>query len=118
MRKHHHSPNNSTRRTHSSSGPGSIPSVSPVRRKRRMPKEDILQGELMKIEPRTCNGEHGKGEAFKAWLLEIKKYFHLHDYPSRVEARISTYHLQGMTTMWWDQLKQAKHLDKKRILWR
>jgi hypothetical protein len=48
----------------------------------------------------------------------MKKYFHLHDYSSWVEARISTYNLQGKETMWWDQLKQANNLDEKRILWR
>jgi hypothetical protein len=48
----------------------------------------------------------------------MKKYFQLHDYPSHVEARISTYHLQGKETMWWDQLKQANNLDEKRISWR
>jgi hypothetical protein len=39
-----------------------------------------------------------RGEEAKAWLLEMKKYFDLHDYPSRVEARIETYNLQGKTT--------------------
>jgi hypothetical protein len=48
----------------------------------------------------------------------MKNYFQLHDYPSRVEARIATYHLQGKVSMWWDQLKKAKHLDAKRISWR
>jgi hypothetical protein len=93
--------------------------VSLVRRKiRRRHKAYILQGELKKIKPPTANGEHMKGEEVEAWLLEMKKYFQLHDYPSRVEARISTYHLQGKTSMWWDQLKQAKNLDEKRISWR
>jgi hypothetical protein len=41
----------------------------------------------------------------------------LYDDPSRVEAIIQTYHLQGKETMWWDQLEQAKHLDEKRISW-
>jgi hypothetical protein len=50
-------------------------------------------------------------------MLEIKKYFRLQDYPSRVETRIETYHLQGNATMWWDQIKQAKHLDEKRVSW-
>jgi hypothetical protein len=77
-----------------------------------------LQGELRKIKPPTFNGEHRKGEEVEAWLLEMKKYFQLHDYPSRVEARIATYHLQGKETMWWDQLKQAKHLDEKKVSWR
>jgi hypothetical protein len=48
----------------------------------------------------------------------MKKYFQLHDYPSKVEARISTYHLQGKTTMWWDHLKQAKNFDEKKVSWR
>jgi hypothetical protein len=48
----------------------------------------------------------------------MKKYSQLHDYPSWVEARIDTYHLQGKATMWWDQLKQSKNLDEKRIPWR
>jgi hypothetical protein len=50
--------------------------------------------------------------------LEMKKYLQMHDYPSRIEARISTYHLQGKEAMWWDQPKQAKNLDEKWIYWR
>jgi hypothetical protein len=50
--------------------------------------------------------------------LEMKKYFHLHDYPSQVEARISTYHLQGKEAMWWDQLKKNNKIYEKRISWR
>jgi hypothetical protein len=48
----------------------------------------------------------------------MKKCFQLHDYPSWLEARISTYYLQGKETIWWDKLKQAKNLDEKRISWR
>jgi hypothetical protein len=77
-----------------------------------------LQSELEKIKPPTFNGEHMKGEEVEVWLLEMKKYFQLLDYPSRLEARIATYHLQGKKSMWWDKLKQAKHLDEKRISWR
>jgi hypothetical protein len=49
--------------------------VSPVKRKRRRPKGDILQRELRKIKPPNFNGEHRKGEEVEAWLLEMKKYF-------------------------------------------
>jgi hypothetical protein len=73
-----------------------------------------LQGELRKIKPLTFNGEHRKGEV-EAQLLETKKYFQQHDYPSRVETRTATYHLQGKAAMWWYQSKQAKHLDEKRV---
>jgi hypothetical protein len=74
-----------------------------------------LQGELRKIKLPTFNGEHGKGEKVEAWLLEMKKYFQLHDYPSRVETRIATYHLQGKVGG--INLSNPKHLDEKRILW-
>jgi hypothetical protein len=50
-------------------------------------------------------------------MLEMKKYSQLHDYPSRVETKIATYHLQGKETMWWDKLKQEKHLDENNISW-
>jgi hypothetical protein len=42
----------------------------------------------------------------------------LHDYPSRVETKIATYHLKGKEKMWWDHLKQAKYLDEKKVSWR
>jgi hypothetical protein len=92
--------------------------VSPVRRQRRSPEGDILQGELEKIKPPNLNGENRKEEEVKAWLLEMKKYFQMHDYSSKVETRIATYHFQGKASMWWDQLKQAKHLDENKISWR
>jgi hypothetical protein len=66
MNRHHHSPRHSTRRTHASSSPGSSPSVSLVWRKRRIPKENILQGELRKIKPPNFNVENNKGEYFEA----------------------------------------------------
>jgi hypothetical protein len=49
--------------------------VSLLRRKRRRPEANILQGELRKIKPPTFNGEHKKGEETEAWPLEMKKYF-------------------------------------------
>jgi hypothetical protein len=48
----------------------------------------------------------------------MKKYFQLHNYHSRVETRIATYHLQGKVSMWWDQLKKVKHIYEKRVSWR
>jgi hypothetical protein len=69
-----------------------------------------VQSELREIKPPIFSGEHMKGEEVEAWLLEMKKYFQLHDYPSKVETRIATYHLRGKETMWWDQLKQVLHI--------
>jgi hypothetical protein len=75
MRKSHHSPSQSTRRTHASLGPWNISSVSLVKRKIKIPEVDIFHVELGKIKPPTFNGEHRKGEEVEAWLLEMKKYF-------------------------------------------
>jgi hypothetical protein len=56
--------------------------VSPIRRKIRNHETNILQGELRKINPSNFNGDYRKGEKAETWLLEMKKYFQLHDYPS------------------------------------
>jgi hypothetical protein len=57
--------------------------VSPIRRQRRQRRRiegNILQGELRNIKPPNFNGGHRKGEEVEDWLLEMKKYLHLHDY--------------------------------------
>jgi hypothetical protein len=115
---HHHSPGNSTRKTYAHSRSVRSPSISPVRHQRRRHGSDILQGELRKIKPPSFDGENKKGEDAEAWLLRMRKYFQLHNYSSNAEARIATYHLQGKESMWWDQLKQVKHLDEKIISWK
>jgi hypothetical protein len=77
-----------------------------------------LQGKLRKIKPPSFDGENKKGEDAEAWLLGMRKYFQLHNYSSNAEARIASYHLQGNEFMWLDHLKQVKHLDEKRIVWK
>jgi hypothetical protein len=72
-----------------------------------------LQGELRKINPPTFNGEHQKGEEVETWILEMKKYFQLHDYPSRVEARIATYHLQERNPCGGINLRNPRTLMRK-----
>jgi hypothetical protein len=62
----HNSLDQSTRRAHDSSDPGSLPSVSHARRQRRRPEGNILQGEIKKIKPPNFNGEHRKGEEAEA----------------------------------------------------
>jgi hypothetical protein len=53
---HHHSPRHSTRRVHNSSIP------SHVRKHKRRPRIDDLQGDMIKIKPPTFDGEHKKDE--------------------------------------------------------
>jgi hypothetical protein len=86
--------------------------VSPFRHQRKRYEQNHLQGELRKIKPPTFDGENKMGEDAKAWLLGIRKYFLLHNYPSNLEAKIT---IQGKYSNWWDQLKQVKHIDERRI---
>ena len=90
MSRNHHCLRKYTRINHAWSGPRISPSVSHVRKQRIRHEEDILQGELEKIKPQTFNGENMKGEYVESWLLQMKKYFHPHDFLSRVEARIAS----------------------------
>jgi hypothetical protein len=113
--QHQHSPGQLTRKTYARSRSASNPSVSPVKHPRRRHGSNSLHGELRKIRPPSFDGGNKKREDAKAWLMEMRKYFQLHDYSSNAEARIAAYHLQRKASMWWDQLKQVKHFDEKRI---
>jgi hypothetical protein len=66
---HHHSPRHSDKREKNS------PSLSSIRKHKRISRVDELQGEFKKIKPSTFDGEHKKDEDEKAWLLGMRKYF-------------------------------------------
>jgi hypothetical protein len=111
----HHSPPYSERNFYSSEDHVSSQEVSPIRHQRRKQEVDSFQGELRKIKPPSFGGERERGDDVEAWLLGLRRYFQLHNYSSNLEARISTYHLHGKTTIWWDQLKQVEHVNEIRI---
>jgi hypothetical protein len=92
--------------------------VSLVRHKRRKQEVDSLQGELRKLNPPSFEGEREREDDAKNWLLGLRRYFQFHNYSSNLEARISTYHLHGKATMWWDQQKQVEHVNEIRITWK
>jgi hypothetical protein len=52
-----------------------IPTVSPIIRNMRRLESYVLQGEPMKLNPHTFDGEHRKGEYVESWLLGMRKYF-------------------------------------------
>jgi hypothetical protein len=96
-RQHHHSPRHSTRRAHNSAIP------SPVRKQNKKYGVDEHQGEMNKIKPPTFDGEHKKDEDVETCLVNMIKYFQLHNYSSHAEGRIFIYQLKEKTSMWWDQ---------------
>ena len=73
---------------------------------------------MNKIKPPTFDGEHKKDEDAKTWLLDMRKYFQLHNYSSHAEGRISIYQLNGKASMWRDQLVQVQQIKEKSVTWR
>jgi hypothetical protein len=68
--------------------------------------------------PPSFNGEREREDDAKAWFLWLRRYFHLHNYSLNLEAKISTYHLQGKFAIWWDQLKEVENVNESRITWK
>jgi hypothetical protein len=60
--------------------------VSLFKHQRRRYETNQLQGELKEIKPLTFDGENKMGEDVEAWLLEIRKYFSLHNYSFNLEV--------------------------------
>jgi hypothetical protein len=60
--------------------------------------------------------EFKKMEA-EAWLLDIKKYFHIYNYSSNAKFKMAIYNLKGKVSIWWKDLKLAKGLKEKQMEW-
>jgi hypothetical protein len=114
----HHPPPHSEGNFYASEDPARSPEVSPVRQQRRKQEVDSLQGELRKLKPPSFVGEREREDDVEAWLLGLGRYFQLHNYSSKLEARIATYHLHGKVAIWWDQLKQVERVNESRITWK
>ena len=82
-----------------SSSTESSPERSQVRYQKRRFTRDELVGELRRIKPTSFDGEVKKGEYFEAFLLGIRKFFHLHQYTPNMEASVAIYHLQGKASI-------------------
>ena len=91
-KKSHYSSSSSGESSDSSEESGSSWDKSSRRRKYR---KDELQGELRKVKPPTFRGDNEKEEDAEAWLLGMRKYFHIYNYSSKMEANIAIHQLQG-----------------------
>ena len=63
-----------------------------IRKRKYKPYEEISR-EFKKTKPPTFNGEIEKGEEAKSCLSEMKKYFQIYNYSSRLKARMAIYNL-------------------------
>ena len=84
---------------------------------RKRKQVDHLEGEFKKIKPATFDGESRTGEEAGAWLLDIKKYFHIYNYSNNMKVKMATYNLKGKASIWWQDLKLAKVLKEKQMEW-
>jgi hypothetical protein len=113
-----HSPPYSARKFYASEDSISSPKVSLIRHQIRRHELDSLQGEPRKLKPPSFDGEREREDDAEAWFLGLRRYFKWHKYSSNLETIISTYHLHGKYSMWWDQLKQVEHINESRITWK
>jgi hypothetical protein len=114
----HYSPPYSERNFYALDDPVRSPKVSPIKHQRRKQEVDSLQVDLRKLKPPSFEGEREMEDDAKAWFLGLRRYFQLHNYSSKLEARIATYHLHEKVAMWWDQMKKVKHVNESRITWK
>ena len=87
----------------------------PMGRKRK--QVDYLEGEFKKIKSSTFDGESRMSEEVEAWILDIKKYFHIYNSSSNMKVSMAIYNLNGKSSIWWQDLKLAKGLKEKQMEW-
>ena len=112
------------RRKRSPSGPSnsegstSISSSSSHENKRKRHYHNPSHDKFKKAIPPTFNGEIKNGQEAEAWLLGMRKYFQVQDYPGNMKARVAIFNLTGRTSIWWEHFRQVKKINKKRIVWK
>ena len=67
------------------------------------------------VKPPTFRGDNENGEDVEAWLLGMRKYFHIYNYSSKMEANIAIHQLQGQASIWWEQWARVKKLDERHV---
>jgi hypothetical protein len=80
-----------------------------------MYEQNQLQGDLRKIKPPNFDGKTRWERMSKLGFLQYRKYFKLDNYSSNLEAKV-LYTSYKKDSIWWDQLKKFKHIDKGGIL--
>jgi len=58
-----------------------------------------------------------KSKDVEAWLLQMNKIFRLHDYSENIKVGITTFSLKGKATIWWENMKNFKHICEEELTW-
>ncbi|XP_057859629.1 uncharacterized protein LOC131068464 [Cryptomeria japonica] len=78
--------------------------------------EGELAKDLKRIAPPKFDGKT-IGDGVEAWVIEMEKYFELHNMSNETKAVWATYQLTGEVGTWWDNEKSKKKLQPGDITW-
>jgi hypothetical protein len=67
-----------------------------------------LTKEFKKAKSPTFDGEINKGEEVEAWLLDLKKYFGVHNYSDNTKVNISIFNPNGEAYKWGKTSRKLK----------
>ena len=74
--------------------------------------------EFKKENPPTFDVEVKSGQEAKAWILGMRKYFHIQDYSGNMKARVAIFNINGIASIWWENLRQVKKINDRKIMWK
>jgi len=75
-----------------------------------------FQGEFKSNTPPNFDGESEEGA--EGWLLNMSKYFRAYNYLGNLKIRLDTYQLNGKETLWWEENKSIKKIQRKNMTWK
>ena len=48
----------------------------------------------------------------------MKKYFQVQYYSRNMKARVAIFNLNGRASIWWENFKQVKRINERRLKWK
>ena len=86
--------------------------------KRKRHYQNRSTDEFKNARPSTFNGEIKDGQEAEACLLGMIKYFQVQEYSGNMKARVSIFNLTGRESIWWENFRQVKKINERKIVWK
>ncbi|XP_057824996.2 uncharacterized protein LOC131036985 [Cryptomeria japonica] len=78
--------------------------------------EEELAKDLKRIAPPKFDGKT-IGDGVEAWVIEMEKYFGLHNMSNETKVVWVAYQLSGEAATWWENEKSERKLQPREITW-
>jgi hypothetical protein len=88
------------------------------KRRKRNKSQSFMTEKFNKNKLLPFDGEIKKGEEAKAWLLNLKKYFRVHNYSDNTKERIAMFNLNRGASIWWEDLTEIKRIKERKLTWK